>query len=97
MEKKKIWHKPKTNHKIWSHYDRSSVIWEFNYREDWVRVVRVIDLAGRLGIIDRADYQYQTAGSEHSLAKFVIDMKRDPCYSTAPAQQASQSSDQSLP
>ena len=97
MEKKKIWHKQKTNHKILSSFDDNNVIWEFTHRNDMVKVWEIIDLAGRLGIIDRRDYSYTTSGDQYSMARFIIDCKRDTCFSTVTAQPASPLSGQSLP
>ena len=61
-----------------------------------VKVWNLIDLAGRLGIIDREDYSYTTSGDEWSMAKFIVDCKRERCLN-GPAQPDSRSSDQSLP
>ena len=84
MVEKEIWHKKKTNHRIISIYDDRNATWRFNYRSDMVKVMRVLGLALKFGMIGPGELSFTEDGDAYSLNKFIIDMKRDPCLMSAP-------------
>ena len=87
MVEKEIWYKKKTNHRIISIYDDNHATWRFNYRSDMVKVMNVLGLALKFGMIGPGELSFTQDGDIYSLNKFIIDMKRDPCLTSAAARQ----------
>ena len=86
-----IWHRKGTHLRIWSKITPNKVTWSFNSRLDMCRVMRVLLLATKFGMIDKRSLSYSSDGDNYSMYQHHhIVVRREKCLTSATVQRHTQ-------